>query len=92
MLSWALPGICRSLIYQQCTRPVDKYLHLGIESPANGFWLHCRRLEQGRFHWPKDAGDQQSLAVTARQLRWLIDGLNWQNAVAHQPFERRAVL
>ena len=42
-------------------------------------------------YWPKDAGDQQSLAMTARQLRWLIDGLNWQNAVAHQPFERRAM-
>ena len=58
---------------------------------TNGFWLHCRRLEQGRFHWPRHAQDQLALAVTARQLRWLIDGLNWQNAVAHQPIERRAM-
>jgi hypothetical protein len=41
---------------------------------------------------PKDAGDQQSLAVTARQLGWLIDVQNWQDAVAYQPFEQRAML
>lgn len=51
---------------------------------TNVFWLHCC-LEQGKFHWSWDDADTQSPAVTARQLRWLIDGLSWQSALAHQP-------
>lgn len=58
---------------------------------TNGFWLHCRRLEQGKFHWPRDDADTQALAVTARQLRWLIEGLNWRTATAHQPLAARAM-
>ena len=72
-----------------CNRARDKIKILHWDT--NGFWLHYRRLEQGRFHWPKDANDQHALAVTTRQLRWLIDGLNWQNALAHQPLERRTM-
>ena len=58
---------------------------------TNGFWLHYRRLEQGRFAWPSDGLDHAALPVTARQLRWLLDGLQWQNAVAHQAMDRRHV-
>lgn len=72
-----------------CNRGRDRLKILHWDT--NGFWLHCRRLEQGKFHWPKDGEDAQALAVTARQLRWLIDGLNWQNAVAHQPMTPRAM-
>jgi transposase len=72
-----------------CNRGRDRIKILHWDT--NGFWLHCRRLEQGRFHWPDDAGDAQALAVTARQLRWLIDGLKWQSAVAHQPMAPRAM-
>lgn len=72
-------------------RKMQAFNKSALEMNTNGFRLHCRCLEKGWFHWPKDAGDQQSLAVTVRQLRWLIDGLNWQNAVAPQPFARRAM-
>ncbi|WP_147383934.1 IS66 family insertion sequence element accessory protein TnpB [Noviherbaspirillum sedimenti] len=72
-----------------CNRGRDRIKILHWDT--NGFWLHCRRLEQGRFHWPDDAGDALALAVTARQLRWLIDGLKWQSAVAHQPMAPRAM-
>jgi transposase len=72
-----------------CSRGRDKLKILQWDT--NGFWLHYRRLEQGKFHWPRDANDQQCLAVTARELRWLIDGLNWQDAVAHRALSRRDV-
>ena len=72
-----------------CNRARDRIKILHWDT--NGFWLHCRRLEQGRFHWSRDASDQHALAVTGRQLRWLIDGLNWQNAVAHHPMAQRAM-
>ncbi|MDQ5914879.1 MAG: transposase [Pseudomonadota bacterium] len=73
-----------------CNRRRDKIKILHWDT--NGFWLHYRRLEQGRFQWPKDGADHGALEVTGRQLRWLIDGLNWQQAVAHQPMAPRAML
>ncbi|WP_305816443.1 IS66 family insertion sequence element accessory protein TnpB [Photobacterium leiognathi] len=56
-----------------------------LQWDTNGFWLHYRRLETGRFKWPNHPKDTIALEVTARQLRWLLDGLNWQNAAAHEP-------
>jgi transposase len=56
-----------------CGRKRDKLKILQWDT--NGFWLHYRRLEQGRFVGPRDAQDQAALQVTARQLRWLLDCL-----------------
>lgn len=48
-----------------------------------GFWLHYRRLERGRFVWPMSLNDTPAIAITARQLRWLLDGLDWPKAIGH---------
>ncbi|WP_428477057.1 IS66 family insertion sequence element accessory protein TnpB [Photobacterium japonica] len=66
-----------------CNRRRDKLKILQWDT--NGFWLHYRRLENGKFQWPRHPQDTVAMEITARQLRWLLDGLNWQNAVAHQP-------
>jgi len=50
----------------------------------NDFWLHYRRLEEGRFRWPRDAGDAVALDITTRELRWLLDGLNWRPLCARE--------
>ena len=39
----------------------------------NGFWLYYRRLEKGKFKWPKDSG---TVVISRRELRWLLDGLS----------------
>ena len=49
----------------------------------NGFWLYYRRLERGRFEWP-DSGSNKTLAVTRRELNWLLDGLSLSQRRAHQ--------
>jgi transposase len=41
-----------------------------------GVWLAARRLNQGRFVWPTDAGCATSL--TRAQLDALVLGLPWQ--------------
>ncbi|MCE7793320.1 IS66 family insertion sequence element accessory protein TnpB [Salipaludibacillus sp. CUR1] len=56
-----------------CNRKRDKLKILQWEH--NGFWLHYRRLEKGRFPWP-DADQLEAMAITERQLRWLLDGLS----------------
>ena len=41
-----------------------------------GVWLAARRLNQGKFVWPKDAGP--TLSLTRQQLDALVLGLPWQ--------------
>jgi transposase len=48
----------------------------------NGFWLYYRRLEKGKFQWPKDGF--RPIAVSRRELRWLLDGLSIRQSQAHQ--------
>src|SRR5690606_553146 len=54
-----------------CNRKKDKVKVL--EWGGDGFWLHYKRLEKGHFQWPD--GKSQSLAVSQREFRWLLDGL-----------------
>jgi transposase len=54
----------------------------------NGFWLYYRRLERGRFRWPSSAPGQ-TVAVTRRQLAWLLDGLPIEQRYAHRPVAAR---
>ncbi|MDI1251611.1 IS66 family insertion sequence element accessory protein TnpB [Thermomonas sp.] len=41
-----------------------------------GVWLAARRLNQGKFVWPKDTAG--TLALTRAQLDALVLGLPWQ--------------
>ena len=56
----------------------------------NGFWLYYRRLEKGRFRWPKAAG-KATRAISRRQLNWLLDGLTLEQHQAHAPVTARIV-
>jgi transposase len=48
----------------------------------NGFWLYYRRLERGRFRWPASSSGEP-MAITRRQLAWLLDGLTLEQRQAH---------
>jgi transposase len=48
----------------------------------NGFCLWCKRLEKGRFRWPDTAGEASRIEM--RQLLWLLDGLELNQARAHK--------
>ncbi|WP_271009286.1 IS66 family insertion sequence element accessory protein TnpB [Paucibacter sp. B51] len=41
-----------------------------------GVWLAARRLNQGKFVWPRET--DQTLALTQQQLDALVLGLPWQ--------------
>lgn len=41
-----------------------------------GVWLAARRLNRGRFVWPRDSG--RALSLTHAQLDALVLGLPWQ--------------
>jgi transposase len=42
-----------------------------LEWGRDGFWLHSKRLEAGRYDWP--AGEGLSMEMSAEELRQLLD-------------------
>ena len=65
-----------SCVFVFCNRKKDKLKCLFWD--VNGFWLMTKRLEKGQFDWPDQQTD--TMGISYRQLRWLLDGLSiWQN-------------
>ena len=44
-----------------------------------GTSLYAKRLERGRFMWPSPADG--AVSVTAAQLGYLLEGIDWRNPV-----------
>jgi transposase len=72
-----------------CNKDRDKLKLLRWDN--NGFWLYYRRLEKGRFQWPR-ACEVQTKSVTHRQLMWLLDGLTLEQKRAHKPVTFREIV
>ena len=73
--------IFSSNLFVFCNRPqtIVKILYWD----KNGFCLWQKRLEKDRFKWPKTSDDVMN--ITNRELSWLIDGLNINQA--HKPLK-----
>ncbi len=67
-------------VFVFCNRQRDKLKILHWEH--NGFWLYYRRLDKGKFQWPSTV-DKQSIALSLRELHWLLDGLSPTQPAAH---------
>ena len=52
-----------------------------IQSGMNGIGmsLYAKRLERGRFIWPSPADGV--VAISAAQLAYMLDGIDWRNPV-----------
>ena len=64
-----------------CNRGRDKLKILHWQT--NGFWLYYRRLEKGRFNWPKQGQNAKAITLSRRELNWLLDGLPVEQKAAH---------
>lgn len=72
-----------------CSRSRDKLKILQWQH--NGFWLHYRRLEKGRFEWPSDS-HTGPVIISQRELRWLLDGLSVSQQKAHPKVTAHTVI
>jgi len=77
-----------SQLFVFCNRKRDKVKILYWE--RSGFVLWYKRLEKQRFPWP-DAGDDV-IAMTGRELNWLLDGINWFRLKPHETLSYVSVL
>lgn len=44
-----------------------------------GLSLYAKRLERGRFVWP--TAESGSVAISAAQLAYMLDGIDWRNPI-----------
>jgi transposase len=64
-----------SYLFAFCNRQRDKMKILYWHD--NGFCVLYKRLEKGRFQWPRT--DQNVFLCSSRELKWLLDGLSLEN-------------
>ena len=71
----------QNALFLFCGRRKDRIK--GLYWEGDGFVLVYKRLENGRFQWPRNGDEARQL--TAQQYRWLMEGLSIEQPKAHRP-------
>ena len=69
-----------SSLFLFCGRRSDRFKALYWD--ADGFVLFYKRLEKGRYQWPRTEGEARELS--RQELRWLMEGLSIYQPKAHR--------
>ena len=72
-------------LYLFCGRRSDRIKGLVFEK--DGFCLYYKRLDNGRFQWPRDPSEVRNL--TRQEYRWLLEGLSIDQPKAIRPAGRK---
>ena len=79
---------CSRNLYIFCGRRNDRIKALWWE--GDGFALVYKRLEYGRFQWPRNASEVRT--ITPQQLRWLLEGLSMEQPKAVRKVDKLLVV
>jgi len=78
-----------SCLFVFCNKNQNKLKILQWEH--NGFWLYYKRLEKGKFRWPKQ-NSLDTISISQRELNWLLDGLELEQKLAHKKVAANIVI
>jgi len=73
-----------------CSRRRDKIKILYLE--RSGFVLWYKRLEKARFPWLGPEATESVVAMTGRELNWLLDGIDLFRVRPHEELRFDSVL
>lgn len=59
-------------LYLFCNRDRNRLKILQYDD--NGYWLYYKRLELGRFVWPKETEETSTVELNEKELLWLLHG------------------
>ena len=45
-----------------------------LEWDGDGFWLHYKKLERGRFPWPEKSNGETTMTLSRQELEQLLGG------------------
>ena len=68
-------------VFLFCGRRADRFKALYWDK--DGFVLLYKRLESGKYQWPRTPGQLKSLS--SQEVRWLMEGLSIHQPKAHRP-------
>lgn len=77
-------------VFVFCNRHRDRIKIL--EWDGDGFWLYFKRLECGRFHWPKEDEAGSVMTLSAEEMSCLVDSARLEKKLRRQEvLERKTV-
>jgi transposase len=74
-------------VFVFCNRSRDQMKIL--EWDGDGFWLHVKRLEKGRFKWPSKSEDA-TMRLSGEELEYLLEGTKLTRKLLRQEAIGRA--
>ena len=65
------------------------FLFCGKRWEEDGFVLLYKRLENGKYKWPRDSNEAK--LITQQEFRWLLEGLSIEQKTAIKPAKKGKV-
>ena len=83
-------GLFDGALFVFCNRNRD--LIKVVEWDADGFWLHTKRLQKGKYRWPSLEGDEVTMQLTGEELAYLLGGTRVELKIKRASITERRVI